>query len=107
MKIKMFEIRDRMTFIPVVCVSLEQNGEAINNSWLLSKAGFRDSRMVLMYSFTKGEGSHDPFSWGDRTYKHAHIYIEKNWDELESSDVIDVEFILGESKVKKKSERLR
>ena len=36
----------------------------------------------------------------------AHDHIVKNWVTLEDGDVIDVEFILGETKVKKVSERI-
>ena len=35
----------------------------------------------------------------------AHEHIILNWDQLKDGDVIDVEFILGETKVKKDSER--
>jgi hypothetical protein len=35
----------------------------------------------------------------------AHRYIEENWNALSDGDVIDVEFILGETKEKKISER--
>ena len=36
----------------------------------------------------------------------AHDHIVKNWEQLEDSDVIEVEFILGEIHVKKVSERM-
>ena len=36
----------------------------------------------------------------------AHRHIQYSWDELESGDVVDVEYILGESKFKKVSERI-
>ena len=36
----------------------------------------------------------------------AHNYVLDHFDELEDGDVVDVEFILGETEVKKTSERL-
>jgi len=36
---------------------------------------------------------------------NAHKYIKEHWDELRSGSVVDVEFILGESKEPKASER--
>jgi hypothetical protein len=37
--------------------------------------------------------------------KTAHAYIEEKWDELGSGVVIDVEYILGETRTYKASER--
>jgi hypothetical protein len=40
------------------------------------------------------------------TKPQAHQYIEQHWRELKDGDVIDVEFILGETDVKKTSEAM-
>ena len=37
---------------------------------------------------------------------NAHCYIERKWRELKDGDVIDVEFILGETTSIKISERI-
>gem|GEM_PF-2943358 len=52
--------------------------------------------------------TYDPYDWSGtpRTYREAHKYIKQNWGILESGDVIDVEFILGETDTCKISERL-
>jgi len=50
--------------------------------------------------------SYDSHAWGGRTFPVAHNYIIENFDALNSGDVIDVEFILGETTTKKLSERL-
>jgi len=47
----------------------------------------------------------DPYGWKGRTMPVAHNYIIENWEEIRDGDVIDVEFILGETTVKKVSER--
>ncbi len=55
-------------------------------------------------------GTFDPYEWPEihpgsyRTMQVSHDYVEKNWDTIKSGDVIDVEFILGETKEKKISE---
>jgi hypothetical protein len=53
----------------------------------------------------EGNSSADAYHWGDRTMQTAHIYIDEHFAELNDGDVIDVEFILGESTEKKISER--
>ena len=49
--------------------------------------------------------SSDPYYWGNRTMTTAHVYIEQHWDRIEDGSVIDVEFILKETKAPKISER--
>jgi hypothetical protein len=36
----------------------------------------------------------------------AHLHIRDQWESIADGDVVDVEFILGETSVKKVSERL-
>lgn len=105
MKIKMLEIRDSHTFIPVMCikVDLSTNEKA---SYLLNRMGFGGHFIpIILISLAREQAKCDCYSWNDRTYKTAHTFIEENWDKLEDGDVIDVEFILGETKKMKKSER--
>ena len=42
-----------------------------------------------------------------RTKPVAHQFIEKNWSTLKDGDVVDVQFILGETAEPKRSERER
>ena len=51
--------------------------------------------------------AYDPYNWvrDTRTKRTAHSHIERNWADLRDGDVIDVEFILGETAIKKVSER--
>ncbi len=112
MQAKLFEIRDRGTFSPVLAVRLDSSSEA--ERYLLSRSGFgneaEDHRgyLVLMRTFGgEHETKSDPNKWRNaRTMVPAHRYILTKWDELASGDVIDVEFILGETETKKISERL-
>ncbi len=105
MKAKMFEIRDRGTFIPILAVLMEGGSRA--ERYLIDRAGYRSSGIVALIQVVGGQGEANccPDDWAGRTYPQAHLYIERNWDYLTSGDVIDVEFILGETTERKVSER--
>jgi hypothetical protein len=108
MQTKIIEIRDRATFIPVLCVDM--NAEAHEERYYLRCCGYpNDGRPNILMTRADGNGpaSNDPYSWGGRTYPVAHDYIINHWPELKSGDVVDVEFILGESAAPKVSERIR
>ena len=87
---KLFEIRDRETFLPMfatICkpVNPEQD-------YLLRRAGYSGSspRLVL-FGYLQGGGCfYDPYDWNDRTKKTAHHYIQENWDEIAILTSIDV-----------------
>lgn len=116
MESKMFEIRDRGTFIPILATRL---GSPLDQEqWLLWKAGFgerleQQREYVMLCKIAGGSGHYamtcDPFDWGqgNRTYFIAHRYIEKHFDELQPGQVVDVEYILGEKLEPKSSERLQ
>lgn len=116
MNTKAFEIRDIGTFIPVVGVLMVPSFETdayIPEKYLLRRAGYGfDSPLVLLCrmeaSGTDRNATYDPYAWGDgaRTMIVAHDYIQKNWEDLTSGDVIDVQFILKETEQPKPSERL-
>lgn len=109
---KTFEIRDIATFIPVLAVKLDPGCEP--DRYLFGRAGFgitpeRQSEYVIVLKIDGGEGrsTSDPACWpgGARTMPVAHDYIIKNFDTLNSGDVICVETILGERTKPKRSER--
>ena len=106
MQIKLMEIRDRATFIPVVAIKLVPRAE--EERYLLGRAGYSAGRDYILLSRITGDKNVtccDPYAWGDRTMTVAHDYLEKHWDALYSGQVIDVEYILGETASPKKSER--
>lgn len=111
MDVKLLELRDSMTFIPVMAISLSARSEA--DVFLLRRAGFSletalgsdGHRVVQLVSFNNNRSCSDPYEWGGRTYPVAHQYIVDHWDELTSGSVVDVEFILGETTAPKGSER--
>lgn len=114
---KAFEIRDKGTFIPVLATKMVP-ADGVDyeiERYLLRRAGhgFDFPSIVLCRMEASGvdrNATYDPYSWyswggGSRTMTVAHSHIEKNFDALKSGDVIDVEFILNETKVPKTSER--
>lgn len=112
---KALEIRDRGTFIPVIAIKMvpDDGMDHEPERYLLRRSGygFDDPCVVLCRMECSGvdrNATYDPYSWGGgaRTYQVAHQYIIGHFDELESGDVVDVEFILGETSKPKISERL-
>lgn len=110
---KLFEVRDRMTYIPMIAIPIQpmtsaelyslqdhrHTEERERERTLMRRCGYAyDQRTILM---TPLRGRHlaqcDPNDWGDRTFAVAHKYIEEHWDELESGSMVDVQFILGET----------
>ena len=109
MESKTFEIRDKGTFLPVLAVRLNPNTE--QDRYLLARAGFgsegeSQGRFIMLIRLTGGRhaADYDVHSWGDRTMQAAHRFIEKEWATLETGAVIDVEFVLGETRTAKISE---
>ena len=111
LKVKLFEIRDRLTFIPAIAVKLTYSDAA--ERFLLRRVGYEEAAIadsatppyILLSKLDGGRAEYDPFAWGSRTMNEAHRYIQLNWQILESGAVIDVEYILGESRFPKLSER--
>lgn len=113
METKLFEIRDRMTMIPVLAVRL--GGRTEEERYFLARSGFGrtvegQKEYVMMIQIVGGDGTakSDPFEWSanPRTFQMAHSFILRDWDTLKSGDVIDVEFLNGEKPTPKVSERI-
>jgi len=105
MKTKVFEVRDCGTFIAALAVDM--NAERLSEVPLLYRCGYRlDGRPNILLTRLDGAGkaTNDPFEWNCRTWGIAHNYILENWGKLENGDVIDVQFIIKETNVKKVSE---
>lgn len=105
---KVFEVRDRMTFLPVLAVKVgsEQPENSRAEVYLIDRAGFGRPLVILIRLEGSRKAEYDPFAWSDRTMHTAHLYIEDRFDELVSGDVVDVEYILQEKPTPKISERL-
>jgi hypothetical protein len=126
MKAKALEVLDRHTFVPVLAVdmnpgpplpdggmsesALKASLDAhIGRTYLLRRCGYPCTgkpNVIITRLNGSGKATNDPYEWGDRTFKVAHNYIIEHWNELKDGDVIDVEFILGETAAPKRSERV-
>lgn len=115
METKIIEVRDRLTYIPMLCVNM--NPESVGSiSWeYLREQGFPcngEPNILMTHLRADGYATNDPYGWkaeSPRTYGRAHIYIIKHWSELKTGSVVDVEFILGETtkpKIRQHLERL-
>lgn len=107
---KTFEIRDAATFIPVLAVKLAPGCEA--DRYLLARSGHgrtpdSQAQYVMIWRLSDQEGVLSPCDWNypPRTMKVAHEWIQKNFDQLQSGEVVDVEFIIGLRPAPKISER--
>lgn len=105
---KIFEIRDRATFIPTMAIRVVIENDASDEDYLACRAGWGVGNPgIYLTHMSTCQCSYDPFGWpgGVRTMSVAHQFIETNWDKLKSGAVIDVEFILKEVEQPKQSER--
>lgn len=106
---KVLEIRDSMTYIPVLCVQMQPDNQA--QYYHFRRCGYPcDGSVSLAITQLRADGdpfTNDPYGWpgGTRTMQVAHNYIYENWAELKDGDVVDVEFILKETLQPKISER--
>lgn len=101
MKTKVFEVRDSATLLPVLAVKME--GHTEKEKKIVGRGGFA-SYHILVTDLENKETNHDPFAWDNSTMKTIHQYLIQHFDEVENTDVIDAEFIRGESQQPKSSE---
>ena len=110
METKLFELRDKGTFIPIIATLMTSSDPA--EAYLLRCAGYsigsNDEWLVLLDRLDGGHSAYQAdaqHGGGPRTFPAAHMHIQNNWPELTSGQVIDVEFLLGERDTLKESER--
>ena len=108
----MLEVRDRGTLIPVLAIRPGGGADSDAEQWLWLRAGYGDAEAqheyVLLAEVNGGSGriTCDPYDWGsNHTLRAAHDYIRQHWYDLRDGDVVDVEFIRGDSIAPKVSER--
>lgn len=107
MEVKCLEIRDEGTFIPVICIRPVPVNEG--QRYLLRRDGYRGDdteRCIIMIDVQCNGVAYDPYDWKDtRTKRNAHNFITERWKFLKDGDVVDVQYLLGETETKKISER--
>lgn len=99
---KLLEIRDRGTCIPALAI--EVSGA---DGFLARRAGFGQTACIYLIALATQKCAYDPWSWGNRTMNTAHQHIERAWHQLNDGDVVDVQFLLGETTAPKVSESVR
>ena len=94
---KTFEIRDGATCIPAVAIRTD-------DSPVFRRASLGVGR-VLLIDLNAPAVQDEPRKWWlGRTLKLAHRFIESTWDILVDGQVVDVQYILGETTEPKASE---
>ena len=119
---KLFEVRDVGTNISVLAVAIPLTGIVRGDYCMVITEEKRQQLMAIMGNagwhgagiihyvvhMSAQKCAYDAFEWGstNRTMFTAHSHIAKHWETLESGDVIDVQYILGESAQPKRPDRL-
>ena len=111
LSVKLVEIRDRATFIPAMIIRMWSDDP--KERYLLERAGYSLSMNDILLCRIDGgddvEAQIDPLEWGynPRTMRVAHhSIVKRGWHNIGSGQVIDVEYILGETDTAKVSERI-
>jgi hypothetical protein len=122
-QVKYLEVRDSMTFIPVIAFvlgahlyedpyspdSVASSISAESIRFLTARAGYglasyEQNKYIFVIRLQDCLCQYAPKKWGGRTMSTAHEYIRENFEILEDGEVIDVEYILGETPEPKVSE---
>ena len=110
MEVKLLEIRDSATCISAYAFRpaemLERDAPLRTEVFLLRRCGWAaGSTSIVLGKMDSGEAKTDPYDWGSsRTMQVAHNWVQENWEKVESGQIVDVEFILGETTEAKKSD---
>lgn len=110
METKFVEIRDDGTCIPAMAILVGDHHfpEGSPEAWLLGRSGFSGDDYVILIKLDPVTAQYDPYAWpSHRTMRVAHDWIRKNWRAMQSGQVVDVQFILGERPNPKTSDRIR
>jgi hypothetical protein len=89
-------------------IAIKLSADNARERALLNRAGYGEGMDYFMvFDAQGGYATYDPFDSpldSGRTLHIAHRWIEQHWDELETGDVFDVQFILGETTSAKESQ---
>ncbi len=110
-EVKTFELRDRATTIHVMATKVNMAALNLADKMQFMDAGWAEDEPNLIYVVELPEpcrAAYNPHEWQSsaRTFTDAHVFIREHWSELLSGQVIDVEFINGETETQKVNEWL-
>ncbi len=105
METKIFEVRDRATFLPVLAVRLAPANE--QDAYLLMRCGYRVGTNIMLTPLSGDRrATCDVYNHDTATLREAHEYIMNEWKNLVTGQVICLEYLRGERSTPKLSERL-
>lgn len=110
MNAKLFELRAKKTFIPLLAIRPEARTE--QEAYLLQESGYgnRDNHRQYVFltrlDLEDRKVTCDPYAWITHDMREAHLYLERKFDFLESGAVIDIEFLAGKTPAPKEPQRL-
>lgn len=119
-EVKFIEVRDDGTTMPCMVTAICVNATMTEaENWLVRRGGWGEGQVGLYFAtlcpdanaYAIGLPGH-PYihTWSrgqnSRTLTVAWEWVQVHWDEVKSGDLIDVEFLLGERKTPKLSDRL-
>lgn len=111
MENKLIEVRDIGTTLSILFIRL--SAESVSESFLLSRAGYgrRPQEYIIAIDLVHPLRVWlNPFetrmaTQGARTFYLAHEEMTRNWENYRHGDVLDVQYVLGETTSPKISER--
>ena len=112
MTTKVLEVRDHGTCILALAIRMESDNCPIREWFIHYRSGYpRDGSSIMLMRLADGKATNDPYEWpavtrDNRTMPVAHHWIIDHWDQLADGDVVDTAFILNETDVPKRSERV-
>jgi len=102
---KLIEVRDHATFIPALAVRIGDEARE-EDQFIRRRAGWSVGTIVLTNLSTM-ETHAALTEWSNhRTMPTIHKYLQNNWYDVVSGQVLDVAFIKGEADYIKLSERI-
>lgn len=103
MIVKALEVRDEGTTISMLAIKPTPDNP--EQRAVLRHAGYGEpERYVILIGAHDCHGSYNPYSHGSHTRQVAHQWIKEHFDEIKDGEVIDVEYLLGKTSIKKSSE---
>lgn len=99
MQTKFLEVRDTGTCVPCLAIRFSSS-----ENKFFRAAGYAGEYVLLVKLFPC-DAECDPAEWDySRTMLEAHRHIEANWDSLVDGQVVDVQYVLGETSAPKPNE---
>lgn len=109
MEVKVIEVRDRATFKPVIALKVAPENE--RERYLLARSGYgteseEQNKYIILMNSRKPFNA--DYSFYDvtpgSTMQVIWLYLIDHWDEVEPGQVLDAEYLRGESDNPKQSE---